>query len=298
MIPTTDEHDTLARDEMRRLALERLFTRIGDICPLPALAQKILSLTCREDVSAEDLRQVIQSDPALVAKILRRLNSAYYALSNKVSDIRTAVSLLGFREIRNLTMTIYMSRLHEDRDEYKTYRREDLWAHSVGVASVASLISRVCGCVDPEEAYVAGLLHDLGYILLNQNLKRHFYRVIDTLDDVTDTPTIEDKILSFDHAMLGGFVARRWSFAEATADAIAFHHRPLDYTGTHSELVCVVALANYLTTRLGRTSLGFKNQSTPQDEVYSRIKLDQVALSIICERLEETLKKAEMLARV
>lgn len=280
----------------RREALERLFLRIGDVIALPTAAQKLLELTDDENASVDELREVIQSDPALVARILRRLNSSYYALSQKVSDLKTAVSLLGFREIRNLAMTVFIGRFFDGGSTHGTFNREALWAHSVGVAVAARLVARVCGRGAPEEAYIAGLLHDLGLILLDQTLRRHLYKVVDALDPSVPTHIIENRILSFDHALLGGFVARKWNFPDAVADAITFHHQPWCYSGPHKDLVYVVAVANYLCSRAGVTSLGVHNVAPPADEVYARLGLDQVTLAIIWDELDTSLDKASSLA--
>ena len=282
----------------RRSALERLFTHIGLVTSLPAVGQRILQLTENEAASADDLREAIQSDPVLVARILRRLNSAYYGLSHKVADVRTAVSLLGFREIRNLALTVFMAKMFEAPGTHGGYRREMLWTHSVAVAACARLVSRVCGRATPEEAYIAGLLHDLGLILIDQTLRRHFTRVLDALTPATPTCVVENRILSFDHAALGGFVARKWNFPEQIADAITFHHLPMCYAGAHKDLVNVVTVANYLCCRAGRTSLGVANVQPPPDEVYSGLGLDQVTLSIICTELDATLEKADVMASV
>lgn len=282
--------------EERRLALERLFARIGEVVSLPTVAQKILQLTDDDSIDSGQLRDAIQSDPVLVAKVLRRLNSSYYSLSHKVSDVRTAVSLLGFREIRNLALTVFVSRMFETPGVHGTYRREDLWTHSVAVAAAARLIARVCGRATPEEAYIGGLLHDIGLILIDQSLRKHFFHVIDAIDPATPTHVIENRILTFDHALLGGFVARKWNFPEPVVDAITFHHQPWCYQGPHADLVNVVAVANYLCSRAGITSLGVHNVAPPPDEVYSGLGLDQISLAIIWEELKGTLEKAGALA--
>ena len=282
--------------EERRLALERLFARIGDVTTLPAAAQKVLRITDDASADPEKLREAIQGDPVLVARILRRLNSSYYALSQRISDLKTAISLLGQREIRNLALTVFLSRFYEGSAGHGRYRREDLWAHSVGVAVASRLVARVCGRGACEEAYIAGLLHDLGLILLDQTLQRHFYKVIDALDEQTPTYIVESRILTFDHALLGGFVARRWNFPDAVADAITFHHQPWCYTGPHKEIVQVVAVANYLCSRAGVTSLGVHNVPPPSDEIYAGLGLDQVTLAIIWDELDVALEKATSLA--
>lgn len=280
----------------RRAALERLFQRIGEISSLPASAQKIMSLAGDDNVQAEDLREAIQNDPVLVARLLRRLNSSYYGLSNKVADLRTAISLLGLREIRNLALTVFVSRLYEPGAVHNGYKRENLWSHSVAVGAAARLVSRVCGRAVGEEAYIAGLLHDIGLILLDQTLRRHFFKVVDSIDAATPTHIVENRILTFDHALLGGFVARKWNFPEQVADAITFHHQPWCYTGRHKDLVYVVSVANYLCSRAGLTSLGVHNVAPPPDEVYRGLGLDQVTLAIIWEELDATLDKAGALA--
>jgi HD-like signal output (HDOD) protein len=286
----------LPMTEERRVALERLFARIGDVTTLPAAAQKVLTLTQDENGDAEKLREAIQGDPVLVARILRRLNSSYYALSQKVSDLKTAIALLGMREIRNLALTVFVSRFFEGGTSRGAYRRENLWAHSVGVAVASRLVARVCGRSACEEAYIAGLLHDIGLILLDQTLRRHFHKVLDAVDESTPTHIVESRILTFDHALLGGFVARRWNFPDPVADAITFHHQPWCYNGPHKDLVQVVAVANYLCSRAGVTSLGIHNVLPPPDEVYSSLGLDQVTLAIIWDELDSALEKSVSLA--
>ncbi|WP_425615306.1 HDOD domain-containing protein [Anatilimnocola sp. NA78] len=280
----------------RRESLERLFARMEQVAALPGIAQRVLQLTDSEHVRTDELREAIQNDPILVARILRRLNSAYYALSTKVTDLRTAISLLGFREIRNLAMTVCVSRMFETPGHHGTYRREALWEHSVAVGAASRLVARVCGRGVPEEAYIAGLLHDLGIILIDQSLRRHFCQVVSSVGPTIPTCEAENRILSFDHALLGGFVASKWNLAEPVIDAIAYHHSSGEYTGPHQDLVYVVAVANYLCSRAGWTSLGVHNVQSPPDSVYAGLGLDQISLAIIWDELEPTLERAESLA--
>lgn len=280
----------------RKTVLEKLFSGIGTLTTLPTAAHRILQLTEDESADPNKLREAIQSDPVLVARILRRLNSAYFSLSHRVSDIRTAVSLLGIQEIRNLALTVYVSRMFERKGDHGTYRRKDLWNHSVAVAAAARLVARVCGHGLSEDVYIAGLLHDLGLILLDQGMRKHFCRVIDELTPANPAYLVEQRNLTFDHATLGGFVAQKWNFPQQISDAIAYHHEPWLYRGPHKDIVYVVAVANYLCSRAGITSLGIHNLPPPPDEVYAGLGLDQVALAIIWDQLEATLEKAESLA--
>ncbi len=163
-----------AMNPIRRLALEKLFAKISDVAAFPATAQKILELTSGENVNGDEVREVIQTDPALVANILRRVNSSIYALSTKVADVRTAVNLLGYREIRNLAMTVFLSKFNEKPSDHGQYKRQNLWNHCVAVGTAARFIAKQTHCGEPEEAYVAGLLHDFGFILCDQFLHPQF----------------------------------------------------------------------------------------------------------------------------
>ncbi|MBC7855015.1 MAG: HDOD domain-containing protein [Pirellulaceae bacterium] len=298
MNETTSEAPVFAQDipPERRKVLERLFKLIGSVTSLPTVGQRVLVLTENETTSFEELRDVIQSDPVLVARMLRRLNSSYFGLSHRIADVRTAVNLLGVLEIRNLAITVCMSKMFEGDGSHGAYRRELLWSHSVAVGVCARLVARVCGRGMPGEAYVAGLLHDLGLILLDQTLRRHFVRVLGKISPTVSTCEAELKVFSFDHATLGGYVAQRWNFPEQIVDAITFHHHPLSYKGPHQEMVYLVALANFLCSQAGRTSLGVHNVAPPPEEVYSRLGLDEISLKVIESELEAKLDNAEALA--
>lgn len=283
-------------NEVRHLALEKLFSRISDVASLPTTAQRLLELTSQESAQVDEIREVIQTDPALMANILRRVNSAYYGLATKVADVRSAISLLGLREIRNLAMTIFLSKYYDKPSDHGPYRRNALWDHCVAVGTAARLTAQITGKSVPEEAYVAGLLHDFGFILFDQFLHKHFCLILDELNEFTPTCDVENRVLTFDHAMLGGFVATKWNFPESAADAITFHHRPLDYHGSHAGTLHVVVLANWLCSEAGRLSLGVPNVIRPEPEIFMSLGVDDASLREIREKLEQELAKVAGMA--
>jgi len=257
----------------RKAVLEKLFSGIGTLTTLPTAAHRILQLTEDESADPNKLREAIQSDPVLVARILRRLNSAYFSLSHRVSDIRTAVSLLGIQEIRNLALTVYVSRMFERKGDHGTYRRKDLWNHSVAVAAAARLVARVCGHGVSEDVYIAGLLHDLGLILLDQGMRKHFCRVVDELTPATPAYLVEQRNLTFDHATLGGFVAQKWNFPQQISDAIAYRGCIAARTSNWSlssrlPIICVAELG-----LLRWVSTTFRRRRTKFTQGWDSIKL-------------------------
>ncbi len=195
------------KNELPEVLVERLFKRISEVSSLPAVAVRIIEVANDSTTGAEDLHDAVQFDAALAMRIMRTVNSSYYAMQNKVADLKLAITLLGFKEIRNLALTAYIAQLFTKGTGYGKYSREGLWNHLVGVGTVARLIAQTSGKVPPREAYLAGLLHDLGLILIDQYLHQPFCKVIDTLTEERPTCEIEREILGFDHAELGQFVA-------------------------------------------------------------------------------------------
>ncbi len=281
----------------RGVALKRLFSRISDMSSLAIGAQQMVRLT-RESASLDELQQLIQTDPSLVAQIVRRVNSPYYHLDAEVHELTVAARLLGFREFSNVAFTVYLSRMFSPPMDFGTFSMVGLWGHSVAVAAAAQLVSRVCGCATPADAFTAGLLHDIGLLLACRQMRRRFIQVVERIQDRTPTQNVERDIYSFDHAQLGGHIARTWEFPDSIVDAIAHHHQVENYSGPHKPLVYVVATANYLCSRAGWTSLGVHNVELPPNNTYRILGLDQIALSVIWDELADTLENACSLAEV
>lgn len=281
-----------------RTSLHKLFTRVGEASPLSHHALDVLRLTNNENTPFDDLQRVIQQDPAFAAKILRCVNSIFYGLRHEVSSLHAAIGLLGFRELRNIAATVFLSRLFRQPSDFRNYSREGLWKHLVAVATTSRLVSLVCGRAAPDEAFMAGLLHDLGLVLIDLNLRTHFCRVLQRLDRHKETVDIERKILTFDHTEIGEFVAGHWNFSEAVTASIRHHHQPQQYAGPARDVIYVVAISNYLCSRYGYTSLGVRNLVPPPDDVYAGLGLDETDLRIIWDELELTLQKAAAIARI
>ncbi len=261
--------------------LDKLFTRISEISSLPRVAQRIVQLASDDNATVDDLRRVIQTDPALTAKLLRLVNSSFYAIKNSVRDLRTAISLLGFHEVRNLALSIFVAEQFQKSGDHNAYTRIGLWKHSQAVALMAQRIARVSGRGKPGEIFLAGLLHDIGYILLDQHLRRHFCEVLDEINEDTATCVVERRLLSFDHARLGASVAAKWKFPTQIVDAIRYHHSPETYRGEFVDAVRAVAIANHMATRAGCSALGVANVEPPADGVYAQAGLDPATQEIL-----------------
>jgi len=286
------------RDPQRQQLFERVFDRLAEISSLPDVANHVAMVASDPESDAEDLLNAVQGDPALAARIMRSVNSAFYGLRQPARDLKTAITLLGFKEVRNLALTVYVAEMFRQDDGFGPYNREQLWQHLVGVATASRLIGRLCRSVAPEEAYLAGLLHDLGIILIDQHLPRHFRRIIMALSEQVPLCEAERTELEFDHTELGAHVAKKWGFPESTCAAIRFHHTPDACQGELRPLVQTVTLANYLCSRTGLTSMGMHNIEMPPDSCFVELEISEDQLSLIWQELEPALEDAAVLVAI
>jgi HD-like signal output (HDOD) protein len=279
-----------------QVLVERLFARISDVSSLPAAALKIIDVANDPASGAADLLEAVEIDIGLAMRITRTVNSSYYALPNKVADLKMAITLLGFDQIRNLALTTYVAQLFKNTTGHGKYRRERLWNHLIGVGAVGRLIAGACGKVPPQEAYLAGLLHDVGLVLIDQYLHKPFCQVVDALDEDTPTCQVERTILGFHHTELGEYVATQWDLPENLTTAIRYHHAPLQYQGPYRHMVCVVALANFFCSLKGLTSLGVRNMQMPPSRIFADLGLQKRQVAAIWEQVDEVLKTADIMA--
>jgi len=258
----------------------------------------VMRAAAAPDARLDDLRQAIQADPALAAQVVRRANSPYYRLSYQAADLRQAAALLGFHELRNVALLVFLSRILDSQQHHGTFQRRRLWHHSLAVAAAGHLLARTCSCGAPADAFAAGLLHDIGYAFLDVYRHRDFGRVLATLESGRPTVDTEREVFGFDHAELGAVLADRWSLPITVADAIRHHHAPELYAGPSRETVYAVGMANYLCSRMGWTALGPHNIPAPADCVYAGLQIDALTLSVLMEELPETLERAQSLSEL
>ncbi|MFO7903487.1 MAG: HDOD domain-containing protein [Planctomycetota bacterium] len=250
--------NTRSSTNQEKPRLSAVIDRIDEISTLPHTAIRVMEVANDPDSGAIDLKEVIETDAALSARILRCVNSSAFAIRTRVTSLQQAIAYLGLNRIRNLAVTASVSELFKSDEKIGPYRRSQLWRHLVSVGICARLIAMRCKINEFEEAFLAGLLHDIGIILEDQYVHEPFSDVLRSLDNATPLATAERGILGFDHTVLGAKVAANWGFPEATKASIRYHHGSVAYRGEHIDIVRCVEMANLLCTLKGISSVGLK----------------------------------------
>ncbi len=202
--------------------LEKFIMTVGDLPTMSIVATKVMQLVEDEKATAEELAKVVSSDPGVAARVLKISNSAFYSCQRQIQTLPSAIMLLGFNTLKSIVLASSV------KDVFKPFGllEKMLWEHSFGAALAARMIAEECRCVNGEEAFLAGLMHDIGkIILLNQDRDR-FQRLIERCyNDDIDFVTAETSVYPFTHADIGGYVLQKWNFPEVLVIAIIQHHQ-------------------------------------------------------------------------
>jgi HD-like signal output (HDOD) protein len=228
---------------------ERIFELLKDckeLSSLPQVLAEVIRVTDKEDSSAGDIAEVILKDPALSARILRVVNSSFYGPVRGISTINQAVVTLGIRAVKALALSTSLYRLF-DHDK-QIVDRVRFWRHSLEVAIACREIARACSYNPAEEAFVAGLMHDIGILILESNFAEQFQQIWKLVESGESITNLEKKAWSTDHARVAKFLLNQWKLPAFLGDAIATHHfKFADYELTpQNRLGRIVNLGNRL----------------------------------------------------
>ncbi|MFH1843874.1 MAG: HDOD domain-containing protein [bacterium] len=221
-----------------------------EIPTLPIIYQELFKLMQDPNVTIADLADIISNDQALTAKLLRLVNSAYYGYQREIQTISRALVVLGFRAIRNaaLALSIFDQFSGEESDSHLNIVK--FWEHSVTVASICKVLAEKVTPNLAEEAFVIGLLHDTGKLIM----KKYFPADFDTLThhlaaDEKCWIEGEKELFPVNHATIGKTVFRAWDFPASVVEAIQFHHDSID-ASSHPQLISLLQVSNSISYHL------------------------------------------------
>jgi putative nucleotidyltransferase with HDIG domain len=273
--------------------LQKALTRFKDLPTLPDVVARVMQIVSNPLTTAEDLNQVISLDQALTFKVLRLANSAYYGFPKEITHITQAVMILGFNTIRNLALSVSVHKmLFADRDK-GLFNYRDFWKHCVAVGVCARILSRRIGYKNEENAFTAGLLHDIGKSLLERMDHAGFMGAIEASQQ-RQIPLwqAEQELLGVDHAAVGGRLAEIWNLPSDLRGAIELQHRPGE-DGVPDPLVAAVHAANQLCRELGLGTDGDFGPTLIDPAVEKLLRLDAAARTEIAAEMDLRLKEAE-----
>jgi HD-like signal output (HDOD) protein len=272
-------------------------SKIGDIATLPEVTAKIISIVDDPKSTAHDLHNIIKNDPALATKILKVVNSAFYGLPGQVSDLDRAIILLGLSAVKNIAISASISRLFTAEKISDKFSARDIWKHSVAVAvgtrEFCCLIGKKAFA---EEAFLAGLIHDLGLLIERQAYPEQLTAVIkEAYKQEKRFCDIEIELVGADHQDLGTALAAKWKFPRLLQTVIGYHHKVERLNDDTRLLPVLVNIADVLCTH---EKIGFHLTAEGQDVtdvLLESVGLNETDFNNVKENLPEKIEAAEQM---
>lgn len=236
---------------MRISELEDKLKRDASLPMLPQVVVKVQKVVAKDDSSAKDLANVILSDPSLTSRLLKLVNSAFYAASRqKVTRVTQAIVVLGFEKVRNLALALSSYKILKNLSGGKILK--EFWLHSLSTAVASQALAQLQRRTPPEEAFVGGLLHDVGKLILAHYNETDYRRVVDEVIAGKSYLEAEKEIFQIDHRDAGLALAKTWRFPPLIEAAIRYHHDLAkgSLRGEELDIMGVVGVANLIAKNL------------------------------------------------
>ena len=206
---------------------DRILKSVNAIPAFPPTSSKVAQLMRETGYSLNQVANIIKLDPSMTANILKMANSAYFGAMYKISNINDAVIYLGQENLLRAISTAGVSRYYQKGAAGYFDKASDLWEHSVAVALMTQILSRMIYGREDNTLYTSALLHDVGKIIMGQFVRASLAKISNLVTEQGKSfPEAEEEVLGIDHAELGGIIAVHWNFPLEISEAIAFHHRP------------------------------------------------------------------------
>ncbi|MDE3226832.1 MAG: HDOD domain-containing protein [Nitrospirota bacterium] len=253
-------------------AIKRHIEKMGELPTLPHVVQKIVLMSNRPDTSAEDLGKIIEKDQVLAAKVLKLANSPFYGFPARIASVSHAVVVLGLNVVKGLTLGATAF------DMMKAAGMEQLWRHSLGVAMMAHILAARVGVKNPDELFAAGLLHDLGKVVLQAKLSDLGAQIERVLKQSDGSRTqAEQEVLGLTHADMAGWLGDMWHLPSTLKDPMMFHHHPMLARDAETQ-TAIVHVADVLVKAMGCGDSGDDLVPPLNQKAWTLMKLDEAGL--------------------
>ncbi len=230
------------------LTPDELIRNLGDLPPLPQVAARVIRISEGSDTSSEELQNLIRTDQALSAQVLRIANSAMFGMMREVTTLTQAVLTLGFSTARAVVLASAVKNLFTRGPAGLQERL--LWEHALVTALTGSAFAKAMHFPEPEEVFLAGLMHDIGKSVMALKFPERYGPLLKDLQQEGDGPALELKTFGFDHTTVGEALLRSWEIAEGFQEVARWHHDPFQASAEYRRLTALVALGNRMAADL------------------------------------------------
>lgn len=277
----------------------RIVERMTQLPALPTSVARLQVAINDSRSTAADVERVIRPDPALTANLLRMANSPFFGMSRKIDSVKQAVMILGMRRVYEATVSVAFANVLPKHLPGYEIAASEFWLHCVGVAILGERLARQAGSRAPDMIFTAGLLHDVGKLVIGSFLSEHPERLASSLEGSGATlVTAERELLGTTHAEVGGAICDRWQLPSPIAWSARWHHTPgVAAGGVDRALLDLVHVANDLAHCLGLGADSGELQRSIDEQAVARLGLGAEQLELVAaEAIEHVRQLAELFA--
>lgn len=265
---------------------------------LPTVAARVLEMTAEDDIDIRRIAEVVQMDQALAAKVLRTVNSSFYGLSRPCGTVRQAMVYLGLNTVKTLVLSFSLVETVDGRGADRNgFNFTDYWRRSIHTAVAARELARRTGCWDPEEAFLAGLMQDVGVIALYRQFGVDYLEAIDAVGEHAQTLSTERRHWNCDHAELSAAIAEHWQLPPAQVEAIRHHHDSTPASIEYRAHARVIELAGRIAE-----AIDSRSPRSAMTEIRTRIRnwfdIDAKRLTAMLVEVEDAIKSISSLLSI
>ena len=263
------------------------------LATLPEVTTQIIATVEDPKSSAGKLHKIIAHDPSLAARILKVINSAFYGMPGQVGNVDRAIVLLGLNAVKNIAVAASLGQLFRGVKLGEGFSAKDLWTHCIAVGVAARQLARNLKLPNADEAFLSGLIHDVGILVELQTWPEKLQKICWTAKS-SGAPfcAVEREILTVDHAALGMALADQWRFPKSCQQVAGFHHDPAGASDEYRKLVAIVYVAD---TICCQSAKGFNLTAAKQEldpVLLSNLGIDNAAIEQLRATLNDNIADA------
>lgn len=268
--------------------IAKALSKVGDLATLPEITVKIIQIVDNPKSTARDLHEVIKYDPALSARILKVVNSAFYGLPGQIATVERAIIMLGLSAVKNISIATSLTKMFKGSKLGGKFTARDLWSHSLAVGTASRMLTKALGRQATEEAFVAGLIHDLGLLVERQAFPEQLAEVVERVSkDGGDINQAEMELMGADHQGFGLGLTTKWKFPRQLRVVCGYHHKPDNLAEDTRDLPMLVHLADRLAAQIEHGFYLTADRSEITDETLARVGLTRDQLNLVAAELPE-----------
>lgn len=257
---------------------------VGDLPPLPHVAARALALIEDPDTTAGQLSALLGGDTALAARVLKIANSAMFSRQREITTINQAVMTVGFKTLKGIIIAATLRQLNREFGKIEKLIWENSACSAIGALRITQALKRPY----VDEAFLLGLLHDLGKLILMRQVAKDYSKLVGLTKEGRTFVDVEQEHLGFTHALIGALVAKKWNFSLETCQIILHHHDPIENAAQDemTEKTAVIQFSNLIAHKLGYGHFeGYPETTSEMVQAGGRLGFDEARVKALVEEI-------------